>query len=239
MYKSDIKALKLASLFSYSPNHKGYCGRDSAGDAFTRCILNGDCAGVPEELTHFIVLYPYLKTLSIVTKLSPFDHRIIEAYWIGNDLLKSVPVSAYHILLKEFEKQGVPSWLIKSLKQKQPKAFIPSHLFQVLHVGVGQASGSVPFDIGSINSCMIRWGKVTRVDKSGKIHVALQRFSKTYKLTISSEIFAKNTSPFFTPKVGDTVAVHWGHIVKKLTQREIKNLAYWTQEALHSAVIEG
>lgn len=237
MQKSDTKALKLASLFSYSPNHKGYCGRSSAGDAFSRCITVGVCAGVPEELTHFIVLYPYLKTIGTLTGLSPFDYKVVEAYWIGNELLDKIPASAYQILLKEFKKQGVPPWLIDSLKGKQPKKFIPNHLFQVLHVGVGQASGSVPFDIGSINSCMIRWGKVVAVKESGKTEISIKQLAETnniYKLITTKTAMLADASPFFKPKTGDFVAIHWGHVVKRLTQREAKNLTYWTEQTLAS-----
>lgn len=231
----DSKALKLASLFSYSPNHKGYCGRDSAGDAFTRCILKGECEKVPRELKHFIVLYPYLKAIATLAGLSPFDYIVIEAYWVGNELLENIPVSGYEILLKEFAKQGVPSWLIESLQKKKPKRFIPNHLFQVLHVGVGQASGSVPFNIESVNSCMIRWGKVAAVKADGKIEMSLKQLTQSnngYKLNTVKTTLSADSSPFFRPKVGDIIAVHWGHVVKKLTQREDRNLTLWTKQTL-------
>jgi len=233
----DPKALKLASLFSYSPNHKGYCGRDSAEDTFIRCIKDGQCGKVPRELKHFIVLYPYLKTIATVTNLSPFDHKVIEAYWIGNELLAKIPMSGYEILLKEFSKQGVPSWLVDSLKKKKPKKFIPNHLFQVLHVGVGQASGSVPFDIQSINNCMIRWGKVIAVKADGKIVISLKQLTQSksgYKLISKKEVMHSEACPFFKPKVGDLVTLHWGHVVKKLTKREENNLMYWTKQILAS-----
>ena len=233
----DSKALKLASLFSYSPNHKGYCGRSSAGHVFFRCIRDGICDDVSQELSHFIVLYPYLKTIATLTGFSPFDHKVIEAYWIGNELLEKLPMSGYEILLKEFAKQGVPSWLIESLGKKMPKKFIPNHLFQVLHVGVGQASGSVPFDMQSINNCMIRWGKVIAVKADGKIVISLKQLTQStngHKLKLVKEVISSEACPFFKPKVGDIVALHWGHVVKKLTKREEQNLIYWTQQTLVS-----
>ncbi len=229
------KALKLASLFSYSPNHRGYCGRDSAGDAFTQCITEGKCDTVPQELKHFIVLYPYLKTIATLTNLQPFDHKVVEAYWMGNELLDDIPKHGYEILLKEFKKQGVPPWLVDSLKKKKPKKFIPNHLFQVLHVGVGQASGSVPFNINSVNSCMIRWGQIVAVTADKQIHTALNTLTQRnegHKLESVKEVLPPEACPFFSPKVGDVVALHWGHMVKKLTKREEKNLTYWTKQAL-------
>lgn len=231
------KALTLASLFSYSPNHKGYCGRDSAVDVFTRCILKGECEKVPRELKHFIVLCPYLKTIATLTRSSPFDYKVIEAYWMGNELIADLPLSGYEILLQEFTKQGVSSWLIESLQKKKPKRFIPNHLFQVLHVGVGQASGSVPFNIKSVNSCMIRWGKVLMVKADGTVTASLKQLTQSgvgYKLKTVKITLSADSSPFFKPKVGDTIAVHWGHIVKRLTREEETNLTYWTGRTLAS-----
>ena len=42
--------------------------------------------------------------------------------------------------------------MIDELRESPPKKFIPTHLFQVLHVGVGKASGSVEFNLETINA---------------------------------------------------------------------------------------
>lgn len=159
----DIRALQLEARFSLPPNSLGYCGKDSAAGKFKECIIKGKCKGVVEELKHFIVLYPYLETLAEITKLPIFSYEVIESYWIGNDLLEKAKPEHYDLLLKNFEKQGVPDFFVKELQQKPPKVFIPNHLFQVLHVGVGRASGAVPFNLQSINNCMIRWGNVIKL----------------------------------------------------------------------------
>ncbi len=159
----DIKALQLEARFSLPPNSLGYCGKDSASEKFKECIIHGKCKEVGEEVKHFIVLYPYLKTIAGITKLPVFSYEVIESYWIGNDLLKKAKPEHYAFLLKNFEKQGVPDFFVKELQQKPPKVFIPNHLFQVLHVGVGRASGAVPFNLESINNCMIRWGEVVKI----------------------------------------------------------------------------
>ncbi len=227
----DTKALKLASLFSFSPNSRGYCGLDSAGKAFVECIRKNDCATVPSELTKFITLNPYLQTISKIRSLSPFDYKVIEAYWIGNKQLDDFPIEGYEILLEEFEKQGVPLWLIKSLQSNVPKKFIPHHLFQVLHVGVGQASGSVPFNLDSINNCMIRYGKIIDVDKKF-FRVSLTGLAVSegkYKPNITIETIPIGTVLFCEPKKEDVVAVHWGQIVKIITPKEHVNLERWTK----------
>lgn len=187
----DIKALQLASRFSLSPNALGYCGRKSAVKKLKRCIDKGKCAGVEQELKKFIVLYPYLRTISEITGLPEFDYRVIEAYWLGNDLLKQVRAKHYAILLKNFAKQGVPKWLIEELKQKKPRVFIPNHVFQVTHVGVGKASGSVPYNKETINNCLIT------INKKGGQTVA-RHWGKEVKILTSLE--EKNLL-FWTKKV--------------------------------------
>lgn len=230
----DIKALKLASLFSYSPNSRGYCGCDSAGPAFQDCIQNNNCDNVSHELSRFIALHPYLQTIGKIRNLSPFDYKVIEAYWIGNDLLEDFPREGYGVLLEEFVKQGVPKWLVTSLRAKIPKLFIPHHLFQVLHVGVGQASGSVPFNINSINSCMVRHGKIIDVtNKSLIISLAGLRLVKgKYLPKITSSSIPIHSALFCKPKVGDIVAIHWGQVVKILKAQELERLELWSENVL-------
>ncbi len=230
----DSRAANLNIRFSFSPNLLGYCGRETAQEKYRNCLRYGRCEGITEELTHFIVLYPYLQTIARITGLSPFSYEVAECYWLGSALLNQVKNEHYSILLEEFAKQGVPQWLIEELWEKPPNRFIPTHLFQVLHIGVGKASGSVPFSLASINNCMIRWGKVKTVDK-GEAEVeisSLQDSSHSHEIvqtTISAHIH-----PDFSPKIkaGDLVTVHWGVINAKLTLAQFRNISFWTDQVL-------
>jgi hypothetical protein len=226
-------ALQLESRFSLSPNSLGYCGKKSATAKFKNCIINGKCDGVKEELKNFIVLYPYLKTLSKITNKPFSSYPVIESYWLGNDELKKAKQSDYSLLLKNFKKQGVPDFFVEELRAKKPKKFIPNHLFHVLHVGVGKASGAVPFNLDSINNCMIRWGTVQSLSKKEAV-VKLNSLKGLKKYSITQ---IKISIPFnskFTPdlKAGSTVVVHWNMIVKILNKEEEKNLTFWTNKVL-------
>ena len=230
----DKKALQLNSRFSLPPNSLGYCGKDSAPEKFKACVIKGKCEGVEEEFKHFIVLYPYLRTLSKIIGLPKFSYKVVESYWLGNDKLTKAKNKDYSILLSFFEKQGVPDWFVAELKTEKPKKFIPNHLFQVLHVGVGRASGSVPYNLESINNCMIRWGKVEKVNKKTAV-VSLNSLKKvrgSYKRTLVTEThsFVEGFVPNL--KIGDTVTVHWRQIVKILSEEEIGKITYWTDEVL-------
>ena len=114
----NVEALQFESRFSLPPNSLGYCGKETAAHRFKECIINGKCWGVKKEVRNFIVLHPYLQTLSKITGLAMFDYKIIEGYWIGNDLLKKAKPEDYLMLLKYFKKQGVPDFFIEELERK-------------------------------------------------------------------------------------------------------------------------
>jgi hydrogenase maturation factor len=125
---------------------------------------------------------------------------------------------------------------VEELRLKLPKVFIPHHLFQVLHVGVGKASGAVPFNLESINNCMISWGKVVDL-KDTDITVNLTSLEKSdggYML-VQKKCRAKAIDGFLPNlKSGDTVAVHWNQAIKILTLKEAEQLAYWTKKVLEN-----
>lgn len=244
------EGLQLACRFSLPPNSLGYCGQNSAPEKFKKCVVDGvsgiDQPEIQQELEKFIVLNPYLETLATITGKSKFSREVIEAYWLGNDELKKAKPKDYSLLLDNFSKQGVPSWFVDELRSRLPKKFIPHHLFQVLHVGVGRASGSVPFNLASVNNCMIRWGKVTRImgDKleadltslDGKIGDENVGDKNVNSLKLVQNPCQANFPPGFLPnlKIGDFVAVHWSQAVKILSPKEVTQLDFWTREILDS-----
>ncbi len=234
----DFSGLSLAARFSLSPNQKGYCGKGSAPDKFRRCITGGETEGVADELSKFIVLFPYLRTIGEINKKGPFALSSAEAYWLGNDDLKKAGAADYERLLDHFSEQGVPDFFVKELRENKPKVFLPFHLFQVLFVGVGRASGAVPFNLTSANECMIRWGRVVEIEKDKEkarvLLVELERKGKRLELVEKEEDVLYETELVEGITKGAIVAVHWGRIAKILTEREAENLKRWTGRVLET-----
>jgi hypothetical protein len=232
----DTKTLQLESRFSLPPNSLGYCGKDTAPEKFKKCIIHGECQGVEEEVKKFIVLYPYLKTIAKITSRPIFSYQVIESYWLGNDLLKNPKKKDYNLLLNNFLSQGVPDFFVEELRLKNPKSFIPNHLFHVLHIGVGKASGAVPFNLDSINNCMIRWGKVLELQKN-KARVKLNSLKiekQKYSLVSKEQLIPLGSDLVPGIKTGDIIATHWNMVIKILTEDEAKNLKYWTNQVLEA-----
>ncbi len=232
--KVDIKALQLESRFALSPNSLGYCGKDTASERFKKCIRDGICEDVEKEVSKFIVLYPFLKTLAQITSLPVFSYPVIEGYWLGNDQLRRADDKHYDLLLDNFLVQGVPDFFVEELRKKKPKVFIPNHLFQVLHIGVVKTDVAQPFNLKSINNCIIRWGEVRKI-AGGKAVVnlhSLQFKNDRYELIITKEIVQYNPELLSGIKLGDIVACHWNMIAKILTQQEVENISYWTKQVI-------
>lgn len=230
----DKEALQLAGRFALPPNSLGYCGHNSAPEKFKNCFINEKCDGVQEELTKFIVFHPYLQTIADIFGMNKFSYDVVEAYCLGNDKLKQAKPEHYNLLLRYFLEQGVPSWFVDELRANQPKKFIPMHLFQVLHVGVGKASGAVPFNLDSINNCMVRWGEVTKIidnELTAEFN-SIYKPNGIYDLTILEETVVFVEEVVKGIKVGDYVAIHWNQVIKILTDKEVTNLEYWTKEIL-------
>lgn len=232
----DTTALQLECRFSLPPNSLGYCGKNTAAAKFKKCLTTGNCRRVKAEVRHFIVLYPYLKTLAQISGLPVFSYQVIESYWLGNELLNQTKPEHYNLLLKNFLRQGVPTSFVDELKENRPPVFIPNHLFQVLFVGVGKASGAVPFNLESINHCMIRWGRVEKIGRNNAtVNLnSLEKAGRFYRLTKLREVisFSNDLTPQL--KTGDTVSVHWQQINKILTAEEVKKLSFWTKKVLRS-----
>jgi hypothetical protein len=235
----DLKALQLISRFSLPPNSLGYCGKNTAPEKLIGCVLDNRTSGITDELEKFIVLNPYLETLARITRLNKFSYPVIEAYCLGNNQLKKAGLSDYLTLLKYFSKQGVPPWLVTELKNNPPRVFIPFHLFQVLFVGVGRASGTLPYNLKTINNCMVRWGKVTSLkNNSLKVDLhSLKAEKNYYRLHVKAATFPFRSDFLPRLKVGDHVAVHWQQVVKVLNSREVKNIDYWTRQTLSSVAL--
>ena len=80
--------------YAYPPNALGYCGPDDFA-AFREYAVAGVAdQGLVQLARVFSGAWPYLELISAGCGIAdPLDHRVVEAYWVGNDLLDRVPVA--------------------------------------------------------------------------------------------------------------------------------------------------
>lgn len=152
--------------YAYAPNKLRYCGPDDNRGIFDYCVANHSDQGLIQLLKNFEGAYPYLQLIAKANKIKdPFDERVTEAYWIGNNLLKNVKTSDFHQQLKSRFSQKLSPNMMKWLLPKPAEGAKPHHNFHVLDVYTKTGlirSGIKTNVLETINNCLIMWGKVVK-----------------------------------------------------------------------------
>jgi len=79
--------------YAYGPNRLGYCGPDAADELLGEAAEGGDLRRIRELAAGFEGAWPYLELIALSNGITdPLDDRVVEAYWLGSDLLDAVPM---------------------------------------------------------------------------------------------------------------------------------------------------
>jgi Family of unknown function (DUF6390) len=124
----------LFARYAYPPNALGYCGADE-----TRTLLEyGDAhasdPGLAELARTFEGAWPYLTLIAGANRITdPLDPRVVEAYWVGNDLLDRVtPGSLARHVEDRFRGRMGRTW--HHVVDAVAAGAIPHHSFHVFAV---------------------------------------------------------------------------------------------------------
>jgi hypothetical protein len=150
--------------YGFMPNRLSYCGPLGENKTlFEYGIESVQDGGLPPLLRRFTGALPYLQLIAHANGLAdPFDTRVVEAYWLGNELLERVEVrQLYDSLMQRFGKQlqGRTRDLVLG---KAPAGARPHHSFHVLdiHSRVGELGHS----LHTLDHCRVSWGNVKSVE---------------------------------------------------------------------------
>jgi len=125
--------LQLLARFSLTPNKLGLCGRTQIEVEIKECIDKGNCQNLLTQISGFKTQLPYLQTIAEIAQKDYLDYEVIEAYWLGNDLLDQFLKTNYFSLYIKYLKQlELPDFFIESIEKHPPKIFIPFHLTSIL-----------------------------------------------------------------------------------------------------------
>ena len=164
-----MNGLEFFAKYALPPNILGYCGPANT----CRIVKENNPEELRRLLSQFEGAVPYLRLIASANSIKDiFDYRVIEAYWLGNDLLKNVPTGdLYGDMEKRFKKRMRKKdwhWLISGLIGEAK----PHHVFHVFDVyrRIGfMRSGAAEKILETINNCRISWGKVVFVEKNQEI----------------------------------------------------------------------
>ena len=215
--------------YAFMPNRLRYCGGDDNRTLFDYGMEGASDGGLPPLLRKFSGAVPYLKLIARANGLAdPFDARVVEAYWIGNELLEGVEVrQLYDALLERFGKQlsGRTRELVLG---KAPAGAHPHHSFHVLDVH--SRVGEMDTTLASLDACRVSWASVIGVEGAellvSRPPLVLQQGRLTLGAPEQTRVLRQVDGRGFADRAqpGDWVSLHWGWVCEVLGQREQANL---------------
>lgn len=234
---------KLCSLYSYITNNLDYCGPQGAEELLKNYILNDtEIDKAQLALSKFEGLYPYLELISSKFEKEPIDYDVVEAYWLGNELLEEFDKSDMSLLINNLAKRGLPLSMAKKLIERLPESALPFHCFHVLFVGVGMVTGSVETNLQNMDRCRISCAEVDEIHDSYLLakRAPLELTPDGYVLGKEQQVklgynleFKSESVPVIKPN--DVVSVHWETPVQKLDETQVENLKKYTERTLELA----
>lgn len=220
----------LFSHYAFMPNHLGYCGGSDSNALLEYGISKQVDQGLIELERQFEGAYPYLQLIARANAVAdPFDSRVVEAYWIGNELLDGVDLGVFYASLEERFRPRTTSRGWSWLASKVPAGAKPHHSFHVLDVypRVGlMRSGAVDRLVETVGHCLIRWGRICAVSGAQLVVAApaLRHESGRLRLTEPrQEVVTRwhgGRGFVDAAREGDWVALHWGWACDILTPRQ-------------------
>ena len=220
--------------YGFMPNRLRYCGGDDNRTLFEYGIEQAVDGGLPSLLRRFTGALPYLQLIARSNSIAdPFDARVVEAYWIGNDLLQGVEVrQLYDVLAERFGKQmhGRTRELILG---KAPAGARPHHSFHVLDVH--SRLGELEHSLATLDNCRVSWGQVAAIESGELLVNRVPLLLREGKLVLADAIPERVTRQVegrgFTDQAlpGDWISIHWGWACEVLTETQLANLERFTR----------
>jgi Family of unknown function (DUF6390) len=216
----------LFARYAFPPNELGYCGPDDAAALLSHAAAGGG-ADIVARARRFDGAWPYLEVIATAAGIEdPLDPRVVEAYWVGNDLLDAVtPLGLLTALRARFVDQAGGCW-VRITPEAGPLAH---HSFQVFAVypWLGLLDSGSPVPMSVLDRCRIRWGSVVAVDgdhatvssqplvwESGVLQLGPEREERV-RWSAGGESLRSGIT------MGDCVSLHWDWVCDRLSEKQV------------------
>jgi len=194
--------------------------------------------GLNELLGDFAVMYPYLKLIADENEIAdPFSEEVVEAYWIGNELLEKVKLKKFwdHLMEKQELKKRFKKKDLKWIIGKVPIGAKVHHSFHVFNVWNRTGHEAKPHTVETMDNCRISWGKV--IDKKKNMikaktqEVVYKKGKLSLKEGVIKDVSWRLGDKSFVKglKKGDLITIHWGWVCEKVNKKQIENLEKYTK----------
>ena len=232
------------SRYSFGPNRLHYCGPDQNREMLAYLNAGVSDAGLTNILKQFATLYPYLQHIAQANRIAdPFDERVVEAYWIGNDLLEHVSRQSFFVHLRDTLrlKDRLGNAEFDRLTEKIRQGALPHHSFHVLDIWLRTGHVERAHTVESMDACRVSWGKVLSVD-GPKITVETEPVVlREGKLELGVPVQRTVTRALETAadleqlQSGNLISIHWGVPCEVITPAQAAALRRYTIRHLRLA----
>ena len=227
----------LFARYAYPPNVLGLCGPDAAGQLLEQVHAGVDDGGLRELVRGFDGAWPYLELIAGATGLEPLDRRVVEAYWVGNDLLRQVDAAMLRRSVEDRFRPRLTRSTWPDFVESVPATALPHHSFHVLGVypwlGLLRA-GRVDEPLQVLDRCRIRWGRVVEVGQTSALVRSRPlvwdgRLLRLGGARVESVVTGVSGRRLTRPLVpGDWCSLHWEWVCDRLDRPDVLRLASWS-----------
>jgi hypothetical protein len=224
--------------YALGPNRHGYCGPDDNTSFFEYGVTGKVDNGLRSLAMEFAGAWPYLELIAGATGIAdPLDHRVVEAYWVGNALLDKVGAGALGNSMEDRFRYKT-GHQFADLAEGVVAGGMPHHSFHVFCIypwvgllGDDRRSGQA---LTVLDKCRIRWGKVI-IDTGDQVVVESRPLTWDGRRLELGEpqqetvIRGADGRSLLAPlQPGEWVAMHWEWVCDRLTPEQLTSLRRYT-----------
>jgi Family of unknown function (DUF6390) len=237
---SDTAGALLFARYAYPPNALGLCGADEPGTLIEYGDADASDGGLAELARTFEGAWPYLTLIADANRIEdPLDPRVVEAYWVGNELLGHVPPPALARHVDE-RFRGRLGRAGEGVAAVAIAGGVPHHCFHVFAVypwlGLLR-SGFVDEPLHVLDQCRTTPALVLAVEDETADVLAEPLLWEGGRLLLGAPEprrvrWRDGGRSFVQPRPGELVSLHWDFACDVLTTEAAARLAAVTRRVL-------
>ena len=223
------------------PNRLNFCGPENQDDVlefYANANKNLVKGSIKPLLEDFETMYPYLKFIARENGIKdPFDERVVDAYWLGNNYTSVITSKKYYkYLINDFDlNKKIGQKIVRSIEANFSNNSIPHHNFHALNIfrHTGKSKGILVVNV--FDKCRISFARIVNIDPSTRgaaikvkrKMILIDEMGDLYETkprndTVKNDF--ENITLVHGLEVGDIISVHWGSICEKISTSQANNL---------------
>lgn len=240
MHLPELSGLQMFARYAYPPNERGYCGPNDHQALLEYRTSGLVDTGLKELAAAFTGPWPYLKLMAEKTGAGgPFSQKVVEAYWVGNELLDQVGTIDFgNTVEATFKPRSGSNWM--DMAEAIPGG-LPHHSFHVFvtypWVGLlNESHRGEPLRI--LDQCRIRWGRVETVHGDTAVVTSRPLTWDGRRLDLGPPrpetvtVAADGLGMTESLRPGEWVSMHWSWICDRLDSRQLADLEHYSARQL-------